>query len=79
MFKVILKQPVNCDICDHPYTDELMHILFDCKNNNCAVKMNDFMLTISITCTHSVENHLRNVYRHYTDLLGGTDDASVTS
>ena len=41
--------------------------------------MNDFMLTISITCTYtySVENHLRNVDRHtlILYLLGGTDDA----
>ena len=39
--------------------------------------MNEFMLTISITCTYSVENHLRNVDRHtlILYLLGGTDDA----
>ena len=75
--KLILKQPVNCDVCDHPYTDKLLHILYDCKNNNCAEKMNEFMLTISITCTYSVESHLRNVDRHtlILYLLGGTDDA----
>ena len=39
--------------------------------------MNDFMLTISITCTYSVDNHLRNVERHtlILYLLEGTDDA----
>ena len=39
--------------------------------------MNDFMLTISNTCTYSVESHLRNVDRHtlILYLLGGTDDA----
>ena len=39
--------------------------------------MNDFMLTISITCTYSVDNHLRNVDRHtlILYLLVGTDDA----
>jgi len=75
--KLILKQPVNCDICDHPYTDELLHILYDCKNNNCAEKMNEFMLTNSIICTYSVENHLRIVDRHtlILYLLGRTDDA----
>ena len=47
------------------------------KTNNCAEKMNEFMLTISITCTYSVESHLRNVDRHtlILYLLGGTDDA----
>jgi len=51
----------NMHLQGHPYTDELMHIIVDCKNNNCAEKMNDFMLTITITCTYSVESHLRNV------------------
>ena len=52
------------------------HLYFD-HNNNCAEKMNDFVLTISITCTYSVESHLRNVDRHtlILYLLGRTDDA----
>jgi len=39
--------------------------------------MNDFMLTISITCTYSVDTHLRTVERHtlILYLVEGTDDA----
>jgi len=67
---------MNCDICDHPYTDEYGIYYLTVKNPSCAEKMNDFMLTISITCTYSVENHLRTVDIHtlILYLLGGTDD-----